>query len=436
MDPAERLMAARTAAEEGRHAEALAEYLWYHDNALKERPSQAGVRLSYALGYWWRLAQDYEPARLALETVRRDKTARLIAGDGDWSLFNDVVAINRTMENETATAALFAELAPLHPALARSCVDLALPALVMTQNFALAAPFFDGPQSWLDAQTDVFNHMIAMGRERAMEQFHFDVSVQHHLSRVRLMLAMLTGLGRASELDAVKAQAIDAIIDTGAREDFRRALAETIYDDEGKQMQLSVGIFVFDNIEVLDFAGPYEVFTTASRVSRKLYPERPEPFQVSLVGVGAKPVRARAGLQVQPDHGYDDHPPIDVLIVPGGVVTAALADAATVAWIGKAAASAQLTASVCTGAFLLARAGLLDGKAVTTHWEDIDDLTAMFPGLDVRTGVRWVDEGEIVSSAGISAGIDMSLHLVERLAGRALAEATARQMEFDWTENP
>jgi transcriptional regulator GlxA family with amidase domain len=95
-----------------------------------------------------------------------------------------------------------------------------------------------------------------------------------------------------------------------------------------------------------------------------------------------------------------------------------------------------LVASICTGAFLLAKAGVLDGKAVTTHWEDIDDLKAMFPGLDVRTGQRWVDEGTVVTSAGISAGIDMSLHLVERLAGRALAERTARQMEFDWTENP
>jgi transcriptional regulator GlxA family with amidase domain len=90
---------------------------------------------------------------------------------------------------------------------------------------------------------------------------------------------------------------------------------------------------------------------------------------------------------------------------------------------------------VCTGAFLLAQARLVAGKAVTTHWEDIDDLKAMFPGLDVRTGVRWVDEGAIVTSAGISAGIDMSLHLVERLGGRALAERTARQLDVDWVEN-
>jgi len=201
-------------------------------------------------------------------------------------------------------------------------------------------------------------------------------------------------------------------------------------------MPLNVGIFVFANVEVLDFAGPYEVFTTASRVARKLHPDRPEPFRVSLVGADGAAVRARAGLLVQPDHGFDDHPPLDVLIVPGGVVTEVLEQPAALSWIGKASAAASLTASVCTGAFVLAKAGLLAGKAVTTHWEDIADLRTMFPGLEVRESLRWVDQGDIVSSAGISAGIDMSLHLVERLGGRALAEATARQMEFDWTENP
>ncbi|HEV7814636.1 MAG TPA: DJ-1/PfpI family protein [Janthinobacterium sp.] len=200
-------------------------------------------------------------------------------------------------------------------------------------------------------------------------------------------------------------------------------------------MPYTVGIFVFDNVEVLDFAGPYEVFTTASRVSRRLYPALPEPFSVVTVGAGAAAVRARAGLLVQPDHGFEDHAPLGVLIVPGGVVARELEKPQVLAWIGAAAAAAQLTASVCTGAFLLARAGLLEGKAATTHWEDIADLRAMFPGLAVHSGVRWVDQGDIVSSAGISAGIDMSLHLVERLAGRELALATARQMEFDWTEN-
>jgi transcriptional regulator GlxA family with amidase domain len=101
-------------------------------------------------------------------------------------------------------------------------------------------------------------------------------------------------------------------------------------------------------------------------------------------------------------------------------------------WIAARARTAALTASVCTGAFLLARAGLLDGRRVTTHWEDVGDLRRMFPALKVEEGPRWIDEGAIVTSAGISAGIDMSLHLVERRGGEALALRTARQMDYDW----
>jgi transcriptional regulator GlxA family with amidase domain len=146
-------------------------------------------------------------------------------------------------------------------------------------------------------------------------------------------------------------------------------------------------------------------------------------------------VRARAGLEIRPDHATDDHPPLDVLIVPGGVVTDELQKADVAAWLARQRAVVPLVASVCTGAFLLARAGLLDGLRATTHWEDVADLRAMFPRVEVVEGVRWVDEGAIATSAGISAGIDMSLHLVERLHDRALALRTARQMDFDWTEN-
>jgi transcriptional regulator GlxA family with amidase domain len=138
---------------------------------------------------------------------------------------------------------------------------------------------------------------------------------------------------------------------------------------------------------------------------------------------------------VQPDHGFTDHPPIDLLLVPGGVVTAELADEATCTWLASTAAQAKLVASVCTGAFLLARIGMLDNLTATTHWEDVAEMRALFPFVDVVEGRRWVDEGPVVTSAGISAGIDMSLHLVERLAGRELALRTARQMDFDWRQN-
>ncbi len=199
-------------------------------------------------------------------------------------------------------------------------------------------------------------------------------------------------------------------------------------------MTRTIGIHVFDQVEVLDFAGPYEVFTCASRVARSLSPQLAAPFRVLTIGKNAQPLRARAGLGFSPEADFSSAGRIDVLIVPGGVVDAELEDPAVAAWIGATAAQCELVASVCTGAFLLARAGLLDGQDVTTHWEDLAALQAMFPRLHVQANRRWVDNGKHVTSAGISAGIDMSLHLVERLAGRALAVATARQMEYDWNE--
>lgn len=199
-------------------------------------------------------------------------------------------------------------------------------------------------------------------------------------------------------------------------------------------MTISIAIYLFDDVEALDFAGPYEVLTTASRVSRRRDPAAGDPFAVFGVARDAGLVRARAGLAIRADHTIADHPPIDVLVVPGGVVTRELERPEAVRWIADQHAKARLTASVCTGAFLLAKAGILDGIAATTHWEDIADLRAMFPSVTVVEGRRWVDEGRVVTSGGISAGIDMSLHLVERLAGRDLALATARQMEFDWRQ--
>lgn len=200
-------------------------------------------------------------------------------------------------------------------------------------------------------------------------------------------------------------------------------------------MTIAVAIYVFPDVEVLDFAGPYEVFTTAARVHARRQPEAPPLFHVFTVATTGGPVRARAGLEVNADYIIDNHPRPDVLIIPGGVVDAELEKPEVIRWIAGQATHARLTASVCTGAFLLARAGLLDGRTVTTHWEDIPDLRARFPALTVKEDCRWVDEGEIVTSGGISAGIDMSLHLVARLAGRELAVATARQMEVEWRES-
>lgn len=198
---------------------------------------------------------------------------------------------------------------------------------------------------------------------------------------------------------------------------------------------LRVLILAYDGVEALDFAGPFEVFTTASRVSQRMQPGTPAPFEVASVAEvpRGQPVQARAGLRLIADHAIADNPPADLLVVPGGVVDAPIASAGTLRWIAECAADAQVIASVCTGVFLLAKSGVVTHEAVTTHWEDTADLREQFPTLDVHDDVRWVDSGRIVSSAGISAGIDMSLHLVERLAGRELAKRTARQMDYAWT---
>ena len=198
----------------------------------------------------------------------------------------------------------------------------------------------------------------------------------------------------------------------------------------------NVGIFLFDEIEVLDFAGPFEVFCTASRVKLRQQPEHPAPFSVYTVARHTRDILARGGLCVTPAEAFATHRPLDVVIIPGGIVTDELQTPEVIAWIRNVADNADITASVCTGAFLLAKAGLLNGKTATTHWEDIADLRGMFPNLTVKERVRWVDEGSIITAAGISAGIDMSLHIVARLEGEELAIRTARQMEFDWTPVP
>ncbi|MCL4455082.1 MAG: DJ-1/PfpI family protein [Deinococcus sp.] len=197
-------------------------------------------------------------------------------------------------------------------------------------------------------------------------------------------------------------------------------------------MARAVGIYIFDDVEVLDFAGPFEVFSTASRVKSRLQPGFPKPFEVFTVADNVRTIRARGGLMVQPHFDITNHPGIDVLIIPGGVVTAELQKETVIDWIAQTAHSATVTASVCTGAFLLGRAGLLRGKSATTHWEDIADLRTMFPDINVQAETRWVDTGPVVTSAGISAGIDTCLYLVERLEGEELAFRTARQMEYNW----
>ena len=156
-------------------------------------------------------------------------------------------------------------------------------------------------------------------------------------------------------------------------------------------------------------------------------------WNIWLVAEEESLAEAREVFQVKPHYSIQNVPELDVLIVVGGVHSDELRKTEVINWIRKTTEKTQITASVCTGAFLLAEAGLLDGLEVTTHWENIPDLQRNYPNLQVRKGVRWIEQGKLFTAAGISAGIEMSLELVARLAGAELAERTAKQMEYTWS---
>ncbi|RKF17421.1 DJ-1/PfpI family protein [Alginatibacterium sediminis] len=192
---------------------------------------------------------------------------------------------------------------------------------------------------------------------------------------------------------------------------------------------MNIAIYIYDDAEVLDFSGPFEVFSTAKRLVQN-------DWDIFLVAQSAQTVNARGGYLVVPHYSFDNHPDIDLLVVVGGVHTAELEKPKVIDWIYDNAQTADLVASVCTGAFLLAKTGLYDGLDVITHWEDVADLRNSFPKLKVKDNQRWVRQGKFVSSAGISAGIDMSLYLVSELASPELAETTAKQMDYHWQTEP
>lgn len=194
----------------------------------------------------------------------------------------------------------------------------------------------------------------------------------------------------------------------------------------------TVGIFIFDDVEVLDFAGPFEVFSR-TRLTPGLESRRSDdtaPFSVFTLAESTAPIRATGGLLVIPAHDFASAPPIDILLIPGGWGTRPLLEhTVCIDWIRTAAASAKLVTSVCSGALLLARAGLLRRRRATTHWGALDALASLDSTIDVRRSERVVHDG-VMTSAGISAGIDMALAVVELLHGRHVADDTAFYMEY------
>ncbi|MEM8637865.1 MAG: DJ-1/PfpI family protein [Cyanobacteria bacterium P01_G01_bin.54] len=190
----------------------------------------------------------------------------------------------------------------------------------------------------------------------------------------------------------------------------------------------TVGILIFDDVEILDFCGPYEVFG----VTGEDQPEQPRPFQVFTIAVTSDPVLTRNQMSVTPRYSFETCPALDILLVPGGQGSRQVMHCdRTLAWINQQVPNLTHLLSVCTGALVVAKAGLLDGLQATTHHTALDLLRSIAPQTEILPQRRIVDNGKIVFSGGIAAGIDMSLYMVAQLQGRAVAIATANEMEYD-----
>jgi len=195
-----------------------------------------------------------------------------------------------------------------------------------------------------------------------------------------------------------------------------------------------VGIVLFQNVEVLDFCGPFEVFSI-TRIDEKRRFEEPSPFEVKLVAENEGTVVATGGMKVTPDHTFESCPRLDILVVPGGWGTfQERENPVMLDWLRKSASEVEILSSVCTGSILLGLAGLLDGHRATTHWRFLDTMRDSFPKVTVEYGEHVVEDGSVMTSAGVSAGIDLSLKIVARYCGEEIARITARAMEYPYPE--
>jgi transcriptional regulator GlxA family with amidase domain len=196
-----------------------------------------------------------------------------------------------------------------------------------------------------------------------------------------------------------------------------------------------VGILIFPNVEVLDFCGPFEVFSV-TRLNEDARREELSPFEVLLVAERMDTVVATGGLKVVPDVTIDTCPALDILVVPGGWGTRTeVNNQRLIDWIGERGRSVETLTSVCTGSMLLGQAKLLDGRRATTHWRSLSRMRDAFPAVTVEEKLHVVEDGHVVTSAGISAGIDMALRIVIRYFGEAVGRATARNMEYPFPDD-
>lgn len=199
--------------------------------------------------------------------------------------------------------------------------------------------------------------------------------------------------------------------------------------------KMRVGILIFDQVEVLDVAGPFEVFSV-TRINENRRREESSPFKVLLVSEDTEQVTAVGGLVFTPNTTIHNCPDLDLLIVPGGWGTRTIiSNKMIIEWIAGRASKARLTASVCTGSSLLGRAGLLNGREATTHWQAFDFLRESAPAVKVREDVRFTTAPPIFTSAGISSGIDLALKIVSYFLGIEIGKATAKHMEYPYPDS-
>lgn len=193
----------------------------------------------------------------------------------------------------------------------------------------------------------------------------------------------------------------------------------------GAMAKKKVVFLVFDDMELLDFAGPCEVFSVTNELGGWGL------FEIETASSTGGRVRTKNGVVIQPDGALPGAMEADILVIPGGRgIRKVVKDPETIEWVKAVAQRAELVLSVCTGSMVLAKAGLLDGLSATTHHTVFDEFEAMAPQTRLLRGERFVDNGRVITSAGISAGIDMSLHVIERLFGKGTAEAAAAYMEY------
>jgi putative intracellular protease/amidase len=241
---------------------------------------------------------------------------------------------------------------------------------------------------------------------------------------IRLLSLLVLPLSLAITADRVKSAA-EFPAPCSENSDLANLRQQPVASAPQKVVTRNLAIFIFDGVQIIDYTGPFEVLGQARDGGTKL-------FNVYTVAEKAGPITTNMGMTVVPKYSFADMPKTDVLVLPGGNTQPGLDNPKVIKWVQDTAANAEFVMSVCNGAFYLGKAGLLDGLSATTYYGLIDELKETAPKAHVVTDQRFVDNGKIITTAGLSSGIDGSLHLIEKIVGRGRAQEVALNLEYNW----